>query len=265
MPEEAYDQLDAEEKVALKVAILYPHRHLKEVLPELFESEYKYSFSLPTYYKRYHEGLRKLQSKGILDDEGYPTDKAFDLIPASMLPEMVRKLSEELLELNEKRLKELEEKDKIESELRMRLQDLDFTNYHDIGRLPGPIKEDIDKAIDQFMKEEYDMSIVKVYKVSEELVKNLFERLYGDEELEKVRKHEDRLKKMWNDEETEKKKYPGVRLITSLFAVILWYRNKMGAHCELKPTKEASRICLESLLEAIRQLKRMEMEDVIEV
>ncbi|MEM2550168.1 MAG: hypothetical protein QW689_07125, partial [Nitrososphaerota archaeon] len=67
----------------------------------------------------------------------------------------------------------------------------------------------------------------------------------------KVRKHEDRLKKMWTDEENEKK-CSGLRLVSSLFFLILRYRNKRAAHLELESTKEVLRICLESLLKAIR-------------
>jgi hypothetical protein len=47
MSQELYDQLDEDEKVALKVAILYPHRILKEALPELFGFGGSYS----THYK----------------------------------------------------------------------------------------------------------------------------------------------------------------------------------------------------------------------
>jgi hypothetical protein len=260
MSQETYDQFDESEKVALKVAILYPHRTLKEVLPDLFTP----GFSLSTYYSRHDEGRRKLMYKGILDSRGCPTDKAFEIIPLGMLRQMVKDLHRELMTLNKESYELMETKEKEISELRTALQNVqnmfDFTTYHDLTPLPQTLIRDIDEAIKQFREKSYDLAIVKTYVISEMLVKNLFAHLYGSEELGKVHKHEDRLKKIWTDEETEKRKYPGLRLIASLFSVILWYRNKMGAHVELEPTKEASRICLESLLEAIRQIKRMKLE-----
>jgi hypothetical protein len=261
MSQELHDQLDEDEKVALKVAILYPHRTLKEVLPELFG----FVASDSTYYKKHDKGREKLKLKGILDEKGCPTDRAFDIIPVNMLRPMVKDLHKELTTLNKEKYKLIDEKDRELTELRMMMQNIqemfDFTA--NLTPLPPALREGIDEAIKLFREKSYDSSIVKTYKISEMLVKDLFKDLYGDEELGKVRKHEDRLKKMWADEETEKKKYPGLRLIASLFSVILWYRNKMGAHAELEPTKEAARICLDSLLQALERISsERELETV---
>jgi hypothetical protein len=261
MSQELYDQLDEDEKVALKVAVLYPHRILKEVLPKLFG----FVASDSTYYKRHNEGREKLKLKGILDEEGRPTDRAFDIIPVNMLRQMVKDLHKELVTLEREKYKLIEEKDRELTELRMMMQNIqeifDFTT--NLTPLPPALRKDIDEAIKLFREKSYDSSIVKTYKISEMLVKDLFKDLYGNEELGKVRKHEDRLKKMWADEETEKKRYPGLLLIASLFSVILWYRNKMGAHVELEPTKEAARICLDSLLRALERIfSKRELETI---
>ncbi len=74
MSQETYDQLEEMEKVALRCAILYPHRNLRDVLPKLFTS----SWPLTTYYRGYYEGVEKLNEKGILDEQDRPTDKAFE-------------------------------------------------------------------------------------------------------------------------------------------------------------------------------------------
>jgi hypothetical protein len=89
--------------------------------------------------------------------------------------------------------------------------------------------------------------MVKAYLASEVLGRNLFRLLYGDKEGEKVGKQGDRLKKMWNDEQLEKHKHPGIQVIASLFSVMLWYRNKMGAHKELSPSMEAARTSIVAL------------------
>jgi hypothetical protein len=263
MSQETYEQLDENEKVALGVAILYPYHTLKEVLPKLF----KFEASLSTYYRMHDEGRKKLIDKGILDSQGRPTEKAFEIIPIEKLRPTLKDLYNELMKLKKEKDESETKKDNEINELRMNLQNVqemfDFTIYHDLTPLPQALQKDIDKAILVFKEKSYDLAIVKTYTISETLVKNLFAYLYGNEELEKVHKHENRLKKIWADEEKEKKKYPGLLLLASLFSVILWYRNKMGAHKELKSTKEAARICLESLFQSIRQLKEMKLENLI--
>jgi hypothetical protein len=87
---------------------------------------------------------------------------------------------------------------------------------------------------------------------------DLFKSLYGDDAVEKVSKHENRLKKIWTDEQLEKHKYPGVQVIASLFSIILWYRNKMAAHAtDISPTMTGARISIVALLQAIAELKRL--------
>ena len=56
-----YDKLDEAEKVALTVAIAFPHCALKEILPKLF----KWKASDSTYYRYHHEGYEELREKKI--------------------------------------------------------------------------------------------------------------------------------------------------------------------------------------------------------
>lgn len=94
------------------------------------------------------------------------------------------------------------------------------------------------------------------YRVSEYLGKSLFVFLYLDQADQRV-KHEDKLKRIWNDEEKEKHVRPGIKAIASLLSVILWYRNKMAAHTEMEPTQDAARICLISTIQALKEIERM--------
>lgn len=106
----------------------------------------------------------------------------------------------------------------------------------------------------------YSEAILNSYLASEALTSDLFGNIYGEEQLSKVRKHEDRLKRLWNDEQLEKKKLPGINVIASLLAVILWYRNKMAGHARiLKPTIEAATVCLLAIMQALNEIKRLKI------
>jgi hypothetical protein len=137
--------------------------------------------------------------------------------------------------------------------------EFDFTDIYDkvLLCLQKSLRNDIRNAIELFDGGNYDSAIVKSYKVSEMVLREIFPRIYYEQDAEKVRKHEDRLRRLWNDDQLEKNRYPGIRLVASLFFVILWYRNKMGAHTELPPSAEAAKISLVALLQSLGELKRM--------
>jgi len=90
-----FDQLDRNEKVALKVAILYPHRALSGVLPEFYGRK----ASKSTLYRYHKEGVDKLVSKGLLDMQRRPTKLAFNMIPEKLLREITLKLHKGLTSL----------------------------------------------------------------------------------------------------------------------------------------------------------------------
>lgn len=137
--------------------------------------------------------------------------------------------------------------------------EFDFTNiYHRVKvSLPQSLQEDVGMAIRLFEQGNWDSAIVKSYKVSEIVLRDIFARIYRGQGDEKVRKHEDKLKRLWNDEQLEKTKFPGIQLVASLFSVILWYRNKMGAHAELPPSVEAAKISIVALLQSLAELRRL--------
>jgi len=276
-----YDKLTESEKVALIVAITFPHRTLISVLPKLF----KWKASDSTYYRYHREGYDKLIDKGLLKD-GKPTELAFKILPQNILLQIVKDLREEIMTLynetskttnelwesrrNLSQLKEeyifLEkENERIKSEierfieLRELKEKIDFTNIYDELKLilSKSLAKDVDKAIELFKRDEYDSAIVKSYVITEILLHNLYKIIYGIDDAKKVRKHEHRLKKIWNDDQLEKYKYPGIQLVASLFSIILWYRNKMGAHRELPPTIEAARISINALLQSLKEIRRL--------
>jgi hypothetical protein len=93
-------------------------------------------------------------------------------------------------------------------------------------KLPEPLRNRIEKALTRIDQRSYSEAIINCYLVSETLVKDLFAFLYPDLNAKQI-KHEDKLKRIWNDEEKEKHEFPGIKVIASLLAVVLWYRNKM--------------------------------------
>lgn len=123
-------------------------------------------------------------------------------------------------------------------------------------KLPRPLRNRIEKALTRIDQRSYSEAIINCYLVSETLVKDLSAFLYPELKAKQV-KHEDKLKRIWNDEEKEKHELPGIKVIASLLTVVLWYRNKMGAHTEMKPNKGAARICVSSLIQALVELERL--------
>jgi hypothetical protein len=125
-----FDALTNEEKAALKVAIVYPHRILKDVLPELLGTTSSYM------YKLHEKGKNLAFSKLLLDSDGAPTEKVFKILPQEILIEWfkitsdeLRKLAKEHSELNlrlldkENQIKELsEEVVKLKQELKDRVK-----------------------------------------------------------------------------------------------------------------------------------------------
>lgn len=123
-------------------------------------------------------------------------------------------------------------------------------------KVPQEVKNYIVKAIARIEEGSYSEAIMNCYRVSENLTKVLFDFLYPNAKNERI-KHEDKLQKIWNDETTEKHHSPGIKVIASLLSVILWYRNKMAAHTEMKPTEEAARITVFSLIQSLVEFDRL--------
>ena len=144
-------------------------------------------------------------------------------------------------------------------QLKTEIEKLDPRSALEKIMVPQHMRNYIQKAFSRIDERSFSEAIMNCYRVSENLVKTVFNLLYPDSKNKRI-KHEDKLKRIWNDEEKEKQGYPGIRVITSLLAVILWYRNKMGAHTEMTPTKEAARICVASLIQALIEFNRLGME-----
>lgn len=107
-----YDQLDYDEKTALEVAIVYPHKPWSKTLRKFYKG------SVSTLYNYRRKGADKLTSKGLLDYQGQPTALAFGIIPEAILRETSLKLRKELLDLFKEKSDIENAKFIIESELR---------------------------------------------------------------------------------------------------------------------------------------------------
>lgn len=125
--------------------------------------------------------------------------------------------------------------------------------------LPQDIKTNVFKALKRLDEEPKDMrdSIMSCGLAAEALTEDFFKCLYGSEESKRVTKWDNRIKRIWNDENLEKKK-EGVRVIASLLSATMWYRHKMGAHARvLTPSEEAARLSLMSILQAAEEMCRL--------
>jgi len=144
----------------------------------------------------------------------------------------------------------LPEKEKITFEI-------DFADFTQKLELRGDIRRDISKAFVRYGEGSYGEAIINCYLVSEILTRSLFNSLYPEDKDKRI-KHEDKLKRIWNDEEKEKQKeFGGIKVIASLLSAILWYRNKMGAHREMEPTMEGARITIMSLIQTLIEFQRL--------
>jgi hypothetical protein len=97
-----YDQLDSNEKIALEIAIVYPHKAYSTVLPNFYEK----GFSRGTLYRYHAEGVKKLEAKGFLDRQGRPTSLAFQIIPNGILKEMISKIHFHIVQITEETSRE---------------------------------------------------------------------------------------------------------------------------------------------------------------
>jgi len=159
---------------------------------------------------------------------------------------------EQLIEENRRLLRTIEQ-------LKTDLENLDPRTLLEKIVVPQQMRNYIEKGISRIHQRSFSEAIMNCYRVSETLVKILFNFLYPSLKNKRI-KHEDKIKRIWNDEEKEKKEYPGIRVIASLLAVVLWYRNKMGAHTEMTPTKEGARICVGSLIQALIEFERLDIK-----
>lgn len=191
-----------------------------------------------------------------LVDRGFLKMNGFISIPERILSDYVAE-SLDIILLEFKRASEenmqLVEKN---SSLSSKMEQFDPSISLEKLKLPHEVKNYIVKAIARIDEKSYSEAIINCYRVSENLAKILFNFLYPNAKSGRV-KHEDRLKKIWNDEEKEKHHNSGIKVIASLLSVILWYRNKMAAHTEMKPTEEAARITVFSLIQSLVEFDRL--------
>ncbi len=91
-------ELPDDEKAALKYNLVY-FTSVRKDHPELFgESSWDRSF-----WRRLNTGEKSLKSKGILDRDRNPTDKAYEVLSTEALKEMLKELRGETMKLEAKR------------------------------------------------------------------------------------------------------------------------------------------------------------------
>jgi len=208
--------------------------------------------------KRVREITMHLVRRGFLKMDGsvaIPDRVLFDFVTenSNELVSVLREASENIKHLT----KENSELSSNIELLKTEIRKFDSTSTLQTLRVPESIRHRIDKAIARIDERSFSEAILNCYLVSETLVTTLFNFLYPNLKNAQRIKHEDKLKRIWNDEEKEKHNFPGISVIASLLYVILWYRNKMAAHTEMPPTKEAARISVASLIQALIEFERL--------
>jgi len=115
-----FEQLDQNEKIALEIAIIHPHKALSNLLPKFYGK----GWSQSALYRHRREGADKLISKGLLDREERPTALAFSIIPEPRLKEFTSKLHMEVLRLYKEKTMTETAKFSAEFEVRRMKEDI---------------------------------------------------------------------------------------------------------------------------------------------
>jgi len=130
-----YFMLSDEEKAALKCAIVFPHRSLKEVLPQLFNTKW-----CPGLYKRHNLARVGLKEKGFLDKDGNITNVTFGMLPPEVLAEMSQELHSEVKNEHSARFQNESEKYQWEQKCRvLETEKEKLTKAQQRFRLPAEI------------------------------------------------------------------------------------------------------------------------------
>lgn len=207
--------------------------------------------------KRATEITKNLVNKGFLKMDG--SISIPDKILSDFVTENLSELLSELKFSGEKIKHLVEENSELSSRIKLlktEIEKFDPRSTLEALRVPQRVRNYMNKAIARIDQRSFSEAIMNCYRVSETLVNALFNFLYPNLKNKRI-KHEDKLRKIWNDEEKEKRHSPGIKVIASLLSVILWYRNKMAAHTEMEPTKEAARISVTSLIQSLIEFERL--------
>ena len=246
----------------------YSKRHVHNLIDKIIEAS---GYTIPNkrvganiLASRLHIKINEiLNSEELSETRGYLAEPVVRSIPIQVKSDPTKKRKtlriEESVSTGEKISELTEENSKLSRKierLMTEVENLDPRSALETLSLPQLLRNRVNKAFSRIEQRSYSEAIINCYLVSETLVKALFNSLYPDSKKKRI-KHEDKLKRIWNDEKKEKKDYPGIKVIASLISVILWYRNKMGAHTEMTPTKEAARICVTSLIQALIEFERL--------
>ncbi len=153
-------RLNSKERVALKMAIMYPHKSYKEILPKLFMKDFP-GMSDATYRKYHKEGIQSLIGKGLLNNDGNPTINTYSTISGPLATQLIGDASREIYSLldmyeeyrdkcwdYEKKIREYEEKvsslNEERNSLKAKLDKKDIVHYKPVTNLNSFTKEEIE-------------------------------------------------------------------------------------------------------------------------
>jgi hypothetical protein len=147
----SYETLSNDEKIALKVALLYPHTTIGDALRELLNVSDVKSLYNPIAYAR-----GNLKRKGLLDGKGNPTDVAFEIVPCQEAKQHLKKLNKEVMQIDKLKNQLEEENRKLNNLLqppviiKPELLERGIENYlgHDLAANLSPkTKSDLNDAM----------------------------------------------------------------------------------------------------------------------
>lgn len=258
-------QLNEQEKYILSKVLLFSNSVSFRELYESFFSDIENhlgpfsGYAKPSYAKQRSQVITEdLVRRDFLkvDNESVTLPEA---VFSDFLPESFSQILFSIRQTREKNKQLLEEN----THLAKKAIQFDPSNLLKSVKPHDGIDSYVVKAASRIEEGSYSEAIINCYRVSEYLVKSLFVFLYPSQVPERM-KHEDKLKKIWNDDEKEKHCYSGIKAIASLLSVILWYRNKMAAHTEMEPTEDAARTCIFSILQALKEFDRLSIPITIQ-
>lgn len=118
---------------------------------------------------------------------------------------------------------------------------------HEFGdRLPNKIKAELSSALENFLEGKYSENLRNIGFIAEWITKKIFVMEFGEGELKKVKKWEDRLGRL-TSKAREEEKTPEETLVHQL-ASLKWLRNKASHPSEYEIDVEDSMLGLVSII-----------------
>ena len=252
-------QLDETEKYVLQKILLFGNSVSSEEVHLAFSVDMDNSVGpFSGYSNAYGRERIDMITQNLLRRDFLRVENDCMFVPKPIMTDfLVTNLSDVLLAIKQTR----KQADKLVAEntqLKVRADKLDSGQLLKVvGNVQGEIMDYQERAVKHFKEKKFVEAANDCYAIGERLVKSLFGFLYPLKASE-IATEKGKLEKIWKDENKEKL-YPGVRALASLLYVVLWYRDKTGSRMEVESAEDATRICMFSVLQALKEFDRLKI------